>query len=240
MLYLAADRLSQAAANGLAAWVRDGGTLISMAGGGFRDEYNEPNSTLLPVFGLKGQTLEKVTTFIRPRIELPRLRPLDTISTKVQRRGDPVPGAGVSAAAGPVADDGDPGAVRGRLAGGDVESVRAGAGDPVGDAAWGRRTCRRASRVRCRRRTGGRSRTRRSRGSGPICGGLLVGPALPFARRGAECSEPLVETGLLETERAILVPLASPAGRPEDGGPDDSRGRGRRRGSGRCGRGRCR
>jgi hypothetical protein len=38
---------------------------------------------------------------------------------------------------------------------------------------------------------------------------LLVGPALPFTRRGAECSDPLVETGLLETERAVLVPLAS-------------------------------
>src|SRR6185503_8167851 len=83
VLYLAADRLSRAAATGLAAWVRDGGTLISMAGGGFRDEYNEPLATLLPVFGLRGETLEKVTTFIRPRIELPRLRPLDMISTKV-------------------------------------------------------------------------------------------------------------------------------------------------------------
>jgi hypothetical protein len=37
---------------------------------------------------------------------------------------------------------------------------------------------------------------------------LLVDPALPVARRGAECSEPLVETGLLATERALLVPLA--------------------------------
>ena len=40
------------------------------------------------------------------------------------------------------------------------------------------------------------------------CRRLIAGPALPFARRGAECSEPLVESGLLETDRAILVPLA--------------------------------
>jgi hypothetical protein len=37
---------------------------------------------------------------------------------------------------------------------------------------------------------------------------VLVGPALPFVRRGVESSEPLVETGLLETDRAILAPLA--------------------------------
>jgi hypothetical protein len=44
----------------------------------------------------------------------------------------------------------------------------------------------------------------------------LVGPALPFARRGAECSEPLVETGLLETDRAILVPIACLLDGPRD------------------------
>ena len=38
---------------------------------------------------------------------------------------------------------------------------------------------------------------------------LLIGPSLPYARRGAVSSEPLVETGLLETERAVLVPLVS-------------------------------
>ena len=59
-----------------------------MAGGGFRDEYGEPSTTLLPVYGLRGESLEKVTTFIRPRIELPRLRPLDTIST--QRGGEAI------------------------------------------------------------------------------------------------------------------------------------------------------
>src|SRR5690606_6595071 len=37
---------------------------------------------------------------------------------------------------------------------------------------------------------------------------LLVGPALPFARRGAGSSEPRVESGCLATGRAILVPLA--------------------------------
>ena len=50
---------------------------------------------------------------------------------------------------------------------------------------------------------------------------LIVGPALPFARRGAECSDPLVETGLLETDRAVLVPLACLTDGAEAGGPDD-------------------
>src|SRR5262249_11006854 len=46
VLFLAADRLSRAAATGLATWVRDGGLLISTAGGGFLDEYGEPLDTL--------------------------------------------------------------------------------------------------------------------------------------------------------------------------------------------------
>ena len=38
---------------------------------------------------------------------------------------------------------------------------------------------------------------------------LLTGPAEALVRSWAECSDSLVETGLLESERALLVPLAN-------------------------------
>ena len=207
VLYLAADRLSRSAQIGLAAWVRDGGTLISMAGGGFKDEYNEPISTLLPVFGLRGESLEKVTTFIRPRIELPRLRPLDTIVSRAggeeiavpalafRQRLDALPTTEVLARF----SDGSPAATANRYARGQAilwgtllgaGYVQSGFPSPLPPPDRGPFTHTPLTGFR-----------------GDL-GQLIAGPALPFARRGAECSEPLVETGLLETDRAVLVPLA--------------------------------
>jgi hypothetical protein len=207
VLFLAADRLSRAAAAGLAAWVGDGGTLISVAGGGLRDEYDEPLSTLLPVYGLRGEALEKVTTFVRPRIELPRLRPLDTIATQVdgeaiqlpalafKQRLDPLPTTQVLARFG----DGAPAAAANRFGRGQAilwgtllgtAYVKSGFAQPVPPPDRGPFTHTPLASFRADLR------------------GALVGPAVPFAKRGVECSEPLVETGLLETERAVLAPLA--------------------------------
>jgi hypothetical protein len=207
-LFLAADRLSRAAAQGLLAWVRDGGTLISMAGGGLRDEYDEPLATLLPVYGLRGELLEKVTTFIRPRIELPRLRPLDTIVTRLngeevqlpalafRQQLDPLPSTEILARYG----NGAPAATANRFGRGQAilwgtllgaAYVQTGFPNPVSPPDRGPFTHTPLSSFRIDLRH------------------VLVGPALPFARRGAESSEPLVETGLLETPGAVLVPLAS-------------------------------
>ena len=207
VLYLAADRLSRSAQIGLAAWVRDGGTLISMAGGGFKDEYNEPNPTLLPVYGLRDETLEKVTTFVRPRIELPRLRPLDTIATRVNGEEIVVPALAFKQKldALPTTEvlaryaDGSPAATSNRFARGQAilwgtllgaSYVQSGFPDPLPPPDRGPFTHTPLSEFRTDLRS------------------LITGPALPFARRGAESSEPLVESGLLETERAVLVPLA--------------------------------
>jgi hypothetical protein len=207
VLFLAGDRLSRAAAIGLAAWVRNGGLLISTAGGGFRDEYGDPLETLLPVYGLRGELLEKVTTFIRPRMELPRLRPLDTVTTTLggetiqapaiafRQRLDPLPTTEVLA----QLSDGSPAATSNRFGRGQailwgtlLGAAYVQSGFPISppppDRGPATHTPLSDFRIDLRR--------------------LLVDPALPLARRGAEASEPLVETGLLETERALLVPLA--------------------------------
>ncbi|MGE3272669.1 MAG: beta-galactosidase trimerization domain-containing protein, partial [Chloroflexota bacterium] len=193
VLFLAADRLSRAAADGLATWVREGGTLISVAGGGFLDEYSEPMDTLLPVYGLKAQTLEKQTTFIRPRIELPRLRPLDTISARVngedislpalafKQRFDAQPSTDVLARY----SDGAPAATSNRYGSGrailwgtflGTAYVQTGFPKPLPPPDRGPFTHTPLTNFRADLRH------------------VLVGPAMPLARRGAESSEPLVET----------------------------------------------
>ncbi|MBA2450491.1 MAG: hypothetical protein H0V51_20945, partial [Chloroflexi bacterium] len=88
VLYLVGDHLARAAAEGLAHWVEAGGVLVSTAGGGFLDEFDRPSPILEPVFGLRGHTLDKRTTIIRPRIELPRLAPLDMLTTSGQWPAD--------------------------------------------------------------------------------------------------------------------------------------------------------
>jgi hypothetical protein len=206
VLYLAADRLSRAAAAGLVAWVRDGGTLISVAGGGFRDEYNEPSSALLPVFGLRGEELEKVTTFARPRIELPRLKALDSLATRVggEEIGVPALAFRQKLDALPTTEilarypDGSPAAT----------SNRFGRGQAI---LWG--TLLGMAYVQSGFPSPPPPPDRGPFAHTPLAGfrsdlrQLIAGPALPFARRGAVCSEPLVETGLLESERGVLVPL---------------------------------
>ena len=152
--------------------------------------------------------MEKVTTFIRARIELPRLRPLDTVMTRVngeevqfpslafRQRLDPLPTTEVLARYA----DGSAAATSNRFARGQAilwgtfvgaAYVQTGFPSPVPPPDRGPFTHTPLSDLRADLR------------------GLLVGPALPFARRGAECSEGLVETGLLETERAVLVPMAA-------------------------------
>jgi hypothetical protein len=207
VLFLAGDHLSRAAATGLAAWVRNGGVLISTAGGGLRDEYGDPLDTLLPIYGLRAEILEKVTTFIRPRIELPRLRPLDMLTTTLagetiqapaiafRQHLDPLPTTEVLARLA----DGSPAATSNQVGNGrailwgtllGAAYVQSGFPNapPPPDRGPATHTPLHDFRIDLRR--------------------LLVDPALPLARRGAESSEPLVETGLLETDRALLVPLA--------------------------------
>src|SRR5262249_25041017 len=60
-------------------WVRAGGVLLATANCGRYDPYRQPTKAYEALFGLEKRTTEERTTFIRPRQELPFLKPLGTV-----------------------------------------------------------------------------------------------------------------------------------------------------------------
>jgi len=80
VLYVVGDHIATQAAQAIKEWVKKGGILFSVAGGGFLDEYNQPLSVLNDVYGITSQSLTKKDVYIRSKIELPRLAPLDTVT----------------------------------------------------------------------------------------------------------------------------------------------------------------
>ncbi len=75
-LVLVGSHLSRKAGRALREWVRRGGMVVAVAGGGLRDEYDRPNREMLELFGLRGAELEKRQTCMRPKLELVHARPL--------------------------------------------------------------------------------------------------------------------------------------------------------------------
>ena len=79
VLVLVGDCLPPKLAPVLEEWVRGGGVLLATAGCGRFDEYRQQTKVFETLFGLEKRTTEEKTTFIRPRQELPFLKPVSAV-----------------------------------------------------------------------------------------------------------------------------------------------------------------
>lgn len=208
VIYMPASHLARDAAEALARWVEAGGTLVSVAGGGLRDPYDDPLEVLLPVFGLRGAgDVERFDTFFRPRVEVPRLAARDSVHLDwpsgprdlpvlgVRQRLDPLDGRALGRFA-----DGAPAIVEhvygqghailiGALPG--LAYFQSGFPDPppVPDRGPGQHMPLTAFRADLRE--------------------LIVGWADGVARDWPVSSDPLVEVGQWETATELLIVLAN-------------------------------
>jgi len=78
-VYFAGEWVDQRIFPKLDRWVSDGGTLYACAGLGIRNQYDEPESGMLKLLGLKEATLKKNAVVIRTLLELPLLPSIGTL-----------------------------------------------------------------------------------------------------------------------------------------------------------------
>lgn len=78
-LYIVGAEMQRAAAAPLMQWVEQGGHVYATGGCGLLDEYQEPITELLDLYGIKSHQLDRATRHIRPRRTLPSAEPLDTL-----------------------------------------------------------------------------------------------------------------------------------------------------------------
>jgi hypothetical protein len=80
VVYFAGEWIDHRVPAKLEAWIKDGGVFYASAGCGVRNEFNEPDTALLKLLGLKSAEAVKDLAVIRPLLELPVAVPIDTIT----------------------------------------------------------------------------------------------------------------------------------------------------------------
>lgn len=97
VLYLTDAHVSKAASRKIAEWVKQGGTLFATAGAGMFDELNRPNSTLRELFGIEQTSLEtpedKQLTWLKQ--DLPFAEPVSVVEFTDSDSTKTVPAFGV-------------------------------------------------------------------------------------------------------------------------------------------------
>lgn len=79
VLYLSGRQIRRPAAAAIAAWVKQGGTLLGTAGAGTRDPYNRPLDVLDTVFAARSRDFQFRTSVGRAKYELRTLKPLNKL-----------------------------------------------------------------------------------------------------------------------------------------------------------------
>lgn len=130
LLWLVGDSIPAATAGPLEAWVRGGGTLVATSGVGRFGAYREPNPDLQRLLGIESRTIDEKETFLRPRQELPFIKPTATVkgdglafpALSSRERVKPASGTTVEAV---FSDDGSPAIVSRTLGKGTVRFIAA-------------------------------------------------------------------------------------------------------------------
>jgi len=214
ILYLADQHVSAAASQKIADWVRRGGTLLATAGAGRYDELNRPNAVLGELLGLEPAALEASGPQIGyEKQDLPFVEPIDMATWKRAETSFTIPVIGVRSPArlrGVVAEatfrDGSP-AIATRAAG-NGRTIYCGflPGLAYYKPAIPQRPVDRGSTddAMCHFLP-----TEFDAGAKALIG--LPAQDLP---RPVECSEPLVETTIIEARQGTVIPLVNWTGKP--------------------------
>lgn len=80
VLYTAGQWIDHGVPSVLEKWIKRGGVLYSCAGLGIRNEFDEKDSAMARLLGLKSSSLKQTSLTIRPFLELPLTEPIDTIT----------------------------------------------------------------------------------------------------------------------------------------------------------------
>ena len=80
VVYFAGEWINGRAVPKLDAWVKDGGVFCASSGLGHRNQFNEPETGLLKLLGIRKVETIRTLYHVRPLLELPLTRPIDQIT----------------------------------------------------------------------------------------------------------------------------------------------------------------
>jgi hypothetical protein len=91
VLYVVGDELLGAAAGPLDAWVRAGGTLVGIGGGGLLDEYRRDQPIMRTLYGIADRRRDRFQRSLRPAVDLPTAKPRDVLTFDAAHGGLALP-----------------------------------------------------------------------------------------------------------------------------------------------------
>jgi hypothetical protein len=220
VLYLADRHVSRAASQKIADWVAAGGRLVATAGAGMFDEFNEPNAILQKLLGVqqKELLLPADANVVFEKQDLPFSKPLDTVAYGISKETLKVPVIAAKArfllegeAASAVANfaDGSPAVTERRVGQGSVVYFGFLPGLSYFKPAMPLRPVDRGATAETMAHF---IPTQFDRGSA-----ALLARATADIESPVFCSQPLVESSILQSPAGAAIPLVNWSGGPVKG-----------------------
>lgn len=219
LLYLTDQNVSRAASEAIARWVAKGGRLFATAGAGMFDEFDQPNTTLRDLMGIRPTQLEEPADPIRfEKQDLPFAAVVDNVRWTGAAGEMRIPIIGVRSHFQPAHVVDNPPAIAATFSDGSpavvVRHVGAGTTTYCGFLP-GLSYFKPAIPLRPvdRGATDDSMSHFIPTAFDPGADALIGSPAAGLDRPAA-CSEPLVETTLVQSDRGLVVPLVNWSGHP--------------------------